>query len=172
MKLLPDTATQLCLPLAPRRSEPAIADAGDVVVVHQRRPDSRKLPAEFTDAELLTKVLGPSTALSCEWLTTTYDDLHTIAFLSHADLSEHGFTSGAIDKLSAVFEIAKRYGEREWKAGEPLRGSSDVYAHFREHLAAETCEDVLRRAARQQKSQAPRRHGEQGVPHRLHRPPA
>jgi hypothetical protein len=47
------------------------------------------------DAELLTKVLGPSTALSCKWLTTTYDDLHTIALLSHADLSEHGLTSGA-----------------------------------------------------------------------------
>jgi DNA repair protein RadC len=35
---------------------------------------------------------------------------------------------------------AKRYGEREWKVGEPLRGSADVYAHFREHLAAEACE--------------------------------
>jgi DNA repair protein RadC len=122
--------------LAPKRPEPAIADAGEVVI-HQRRPDTHKLPAEFTDAELLTKVLGPSTALSCEWLTTTYDDLHTIALLSHPDLSEHGLTSGAIDKLGAVFEIAKRYGEREWKVGQPLRGSGDVYAHFREHLAAE-----------------------------------
>ncbi len=139
MKLLPDIGAELCLPLAPWRPEPAIADAGDVVI-HQRCPNSHKLPAEFTDAELLTKVLGPSTALSCEWLTTTYDDLHTIALLSHTDLSQHGLTSGAIDKLAAVFEIAKRYGEREWKAGEPLRGSSDVYAHFREHLAAETCE--------------------------------
>jgi DNA repair protein RadC len=127
--------------LAPKRPEPAIADgdAGEAVI-HQRRPGSHKLPTEFTDAELLTKVLGPSTTLSCEWLTTTYDDLHTIAFLSHADLSGHGFTSGAIEKLTAVFEIAKRYGEREWKVGEPLRGSSDVYAHFREHLATEQCE--------------------------------
>ena len=49
-------------------------------------------------------------------------------------MSEHGLTTGAIEKLGAVFEIAKRYGEREWRAGEPLRGSSDVYAHFREHL--------------------------------------
>jgi DNA repair protein RadC len=140
MTQLPDTSSQLCLPLAPSRPEPTIADTGDVVVVHHRRLGSCKLPAEFTDAELLTKVLGPSTALSCEWLTTTYDDLHAIAFLSHDDLSHHGFTTGAIEKLSAVFEIAKRYGEREWRVGEPLRGSSDVYAHFREHLAAETCE--------------------------------
>jgi hypothetical protein len=65
---------------------------------HVRR-DSYKLPAELTDAELLTKVLGPSTALSCEWLMTSYDDLHTIALLSHADLTEHGLTTGAIDKL-------------------------------------------------------------------------
>jgi hypothetical protein len=65
------------------------------------------------DAELLTKVLGPSTALSCNRSTTTYDYLHAIAMLNHADLSEHGLTGGAIDKLSAVFEIAKRHGERE-----------------------------------------------------------
>jgi hypothetical protein len=46
----------LTLPLAPRRTEPQIADTGDVV--HQRRPDLCKLPADFTDAKLLTKVLS------------------------------------------------------------------------------------------------------------------
>ncbi len=56
------------------------------------------------------------------------------------ELHEFGFTSGAIQRLSAVFEIAKRYGEKEWKIGEPLRGSGDVYAHFCERLAAETRE--------------------------------
>ncbi len=40
----------------------------------------------------------------------------------------------------AVFEIAKRYVEREFKPSEPLRGSGDIYAHFREHLADEICE--------------------------------
>ena len=134
-----DTDEQLSLPLSPQqRREPAIADAGDVV--HQRRSDSHKLPAELSDAELLTTVLGPSTALSCEWLTTTHDGLRTIALLSPTELIEHGFKGGAVDKLSAVFELAKRYGESEWKIGEPLRGSADVYAHFREHLAAETRE--------------------------------
>ncbi len=44
------------------------------------------------------------------------------------------------NRLTAVFEIAKRYGEREFKIGEPFRGSGDIYAHFREHLAIETCE--------------------------------
>src|SRR5262249_54488295 len=42
--------------------------------------------------------------------------------------------------ILAVIEIAKRYGEREFKPGEPLRGSGDVYAHFRERLATETRE--------------------------------
>ncbi|MFI5397691.1 MAG: RadC family protein [Candidatus Binatia bacterium] len=140
-----DANQQLSLPLTHRPRELAVADTADTAIadamVHARRPSAtRKLPAELSDAELLTRVLGPSTALSCEWLTTTHEDLRAIALLSHADLSEHGFTSGTIDKLGAVFEIAKRYGETEFKPGEPLRGSGDVYAHFREHLAAETRE--------------------------------
>ena len=140
-----DATQQLSLPLTYRPREPAVADTSVTEItseiVHARRPSTTpKLSAELSNAELLTRVLGPSTALSCEWLATSYDDLHAISFLSHADLSEHGLTTGAIDKLGAVFEIAKRYGQTEWKAGAPLRGSSDVYAHFRENLAAETCE--------------------------------
>ena len=81
----PPSKAALCLPLAPKRPEPAIADADASDVIHnQRRPASHELPAEFTDAELMTKDLGPSTALSCEWLTSTYDDLHAIALLGHA----------------------------------------------------------------------------------------
>ena len=138
MQLFPDTSQQLSLPLAPKRSEPAIADAGDVV--HQRRPNAHKLPAELSDAELLTAVLGPSTALSCEWLTTKHDNFRAIAVLTPPELLEHGFTTGAVHRLSAVFEIARRYGEREFKIGEPFRGSGDIYAHFRERLADEMCE--------------------------------
>lgn len=89
--------------------------------MHARRADSQKLPAELTDAELLTTVLGPSTALSCEWLTTTHDGLRAIALLSPTELIDHGFKGGAVDKLGAVFEIARRYGECEWKIGEPFR---------------------------------------------------
>ena len=85
------------------------------IVIHQRWPDSRKLPVEFADAELLTKVLGPSTALSCEWLTTTYDDLHAIALLSHADLSEHSLTSDAA-LVAAGADLAPAVLERLLKA--------------------------------------------------------
>ena len=86
------------IPSAPKRPDPAIADIG---VVHQRRPDTHKLPAELSAAELLTKVLGPSTALSCEWLTTTYDDLDT-AFSEHLDA-----VVAMLQKLSEI-EILRR----------------------------------------------------------------
>ena len=132
-----DTTPQLSFPFTSRWQEPAIADAG---VVHQHRPNAHKLPGELSDAELLTAVLGPATALSCQWLTTKHDDFRAIAVLSPAELLEHGFSTGTANRLSAVFEIAKRYGEKEFKPGAPLRGSGDIYAHFREHLAAETRE--------------------------------
>jgi DNA repair protein RadC len=135
-----DTAQQLCLPLPPRRPEPAIADSDTGDIVHQRRPNAHKLPAELSDAELLTTVLGPSSALSCEWLTTTYESFREIASATAGELAERGFTTGAVHRLGAVFEIAKRYGEREFKIGESFRGSGDIYAHFREHLAEEICE--------------------------------
>jgi DNA repair protein RadC len=129
------TVHQLSLPLSPQpRREPAIADAG---ITPPRRPDTRKLPAEYSDAELLATVLGPSTTPLCERLTLQHDGFREIGLLGPAELIEHGFTTGAVHRLSAVFEIAKRYGEQEFKPGEPLRGSADVYAHFRERLAAE-----------------------------------
>jgi len=40
-------------------------------------------------------------------------------------------------QILAALEIAKRYGEREFKPGTTFRGSGDVYAHFRERLASE-----------------------------------
>lgn len=124
---------QLLLPIDSLRPEPAIHDAP--------RPTTQakhhRLPAELTDAELLTAAVGPATAALCERLTATHDSFRAIAMLSPAELVEHGFTTGTAYRLSAVFEIAKRYGECEWKVGEPLRGSGDVYAHFRERLAAE-----------------------------------
>ena len=43
-------------------------------------------------------------------------------------------------EILATLEIAKRFGEHEFKPGEPLRGSGDVYAHFRERLGGEVRE--------------------------------
>jgi len=131
---------QLSLSLTPQRREPLIAEADPAP---PRRPDSHsrhRLPAELTDAELLTALLGPASSPSCQSITTTHDGFREIAALPPTELLEHGFTTGAVNRMSAVFEIAKRYGEKEFKIGEPLRGSGDIYAHFRERLATEPYE--------------------------------
>lgn len=124
---------QLYLPTLPKRPEAAVRDNPPA----KPRENQARLPTECTDAELLGTLLGPATTPLCEKLTATHDSLRSIATLSPAELLEHGFSTGAVNRLSAVFEVAKRYGELPWKIGEPLRGSGDVYAHFREHLAAE-----------------------------------
>jgi DNA repair protein RadC len=104
-----------------------------------KRDAGRAVP-EMSDRELLTAVLGPRYATACEKLTVTYDGFRDMANASAAELIGYGCTSGAVERLAAVFEIAKRYGERAWKVGEPFLGSQDVYAHYRERLAAEMCE--------------------------------
>jgi DNA repair protein RadC len=40
-------------------------------------------------------------------------------------------------QILAVLEIAKRFGEEEFRPGASFRGCYDVYAHFRERLAEE-----------------------------------
>lgn len=132
-----DSAQQLRLPLAADEAGMTVADAEAAPF---RRPDTRRLPSEYSDGELLTAVLGSATASLCQQLTLKHDGFRSIGILSPVELIEQGFAPGAVNRLTALFEIAKRYGEREFKIGEPFRGSGDVYAHFREHLAVEICE--------------------------------
>jgi DNA repair protein RadC len=124
---------QLYLPMAAKRPETGVRDDPPA----KPRENRTLLPVECTDAELLSTLLGPTTTPLCEKLTATYDSFRSIAVLSPAELLEHGFSTGAVQRLSAVFEVAKRYGESPWRIGQPLGGSGDVYAHYREHLAAE-----------------------------------
>lgn len=131
-----DRHHQLRLPF-PTTREPCVAEAPAGTPAP---PRTRKLASELTDAELLTKLLGPSTSPVCRTLTATYENLRTIATLPSAELVEHGFTGGAVERLHAVFEIARRYGETEWPEGQAFCGSADVYGHFRERLATEACE--------------------------------
>jgi DNA repair protein RadC len=129
---------QLPLPLAPRRGEPQIADSTPAPPT--RRNAAHYLLCDLSDAALLTTLLGPSTAPQCERLMADYANLREVAALNPAVLLTHGFTTAALTRLEAVFEVAKRYGETEWVPGQPFRGSGDIYAHFRERLAVETCE--------------------------------
>jgi DNA repair protein RadC len=103
----------------------------------------RRDPAAMTATELLVAILGPSHVPVCAELAATYATFRTLAKVHPADLRDHGLTPGTIDKLGAVFEIARRYGEEEFAPGQPFRGSHDIYAHFRERLANETVEHFI-----------------------------
>jgi len=92
---------------------------------------------EMTDAELLGKVIGP---VAGEKIAGRYRTFRELAGVHPLDLREAGITSGVVEKLQAVLEVARRYGETEWEPGVPFSASHDVYAHFRERLASETVE--------------------------------
>jgi DNA repair protein RadC len=92
---------------------------------------------QMSPAELLGKILGPAAG---EKLAGRYRTFRELARAHPLDLYEAGLSTGAVEKLQLVLEVAKRYGETEWTAGEPFKGSHDVYAHYRERLATETVE--------------------------------
>jgi len=100
-------------------------------------------PAALSNAELLAILLrnGPRGGTALDearvLLARADDDWHALAQYGPGQLRDLGLGDPKIAQVLAAFEIAKRYGEREWKPGEPLQGSGDVYAHFRERLAAE-----------------------------------
>ena len=101
----------------------------------------------LSDAELLAVLLLSGTprqnALdqARALLEACDQDWHRMVQLGASELCRiGGFGPAKAALILAALEIAKRYGEHEFKPGAPLRGSADVYAHFRERLAAETRE--------------------------------
>jgi DNA repair protein RadC len=124
----------------PVLNQPLIRDAEDGRRYRSHGYAARKEPPAMTDGELLAAILGSSHETACARAIETCTDLRTLAGAHPADLRQHGLTTGAVEKLAAVFEIARRYGETPWISGEPFKGSYDVYAHFRERLATETVE--------------------------------
>jgi DNA repair protein RadC len=97
-------------------------------------------PSTASTTEILAKLLGPSAERVCESLTGAYTDLRHLASAHPADLHAIGFPSAAIQRLTALIEFAKRFGEQEFVPGTPFRGSAAIYAHFRERLASEPVE--------------------------------
>lgn len=97
-------------------------------------------PASASTTDILAKLLGPSAERVCESLTGAYSDLRHLAGAHPIDLHALGLSPAAIERLSALTEFAKRFGEQEFVPGAPFRGSSDIYAHFRERLASEPVE--------------------------------
>jgi DNA repair protein RadC len=106
-------------------------------------------PAALSNAELLSILLrsGPHGQTALDQARTLIaacgDDWRQLGVLGAGELHRYGLGQAKAAEILAALEIAKRYGEREWRVGEPLRGSHDVYAHFRERLAAEAVELFL-----------------------------
>lgn len=111
------------------------------------RPRERLLeqgPGALTTAELFAVVLRTGnegdSALDCAraMMGRYGDDLRELARASGAELRRlRGIGPAKAAQVIAVIELAKRFGEIEFKPGTPFRGSGDVYAHFRERLAGE-----------------------------------
>ncbi len=96
--------------------------------------------ATASTTDILAKLLGPATGRVCENLTGAYSDIRDLANAHPVDLHAIGFSDAAIERLAALVEFAKRFGEQEFVPGTPFRGSADIYAHFRERLASEPVE--------------------------------
>jgi DNA repair protein RadC len=124
--------------------------AGDVGAAYETRPSraaywpaSRPEVSSLSDAALLAEVLGSSTEDTCNTLIAIHGSLRRLSHVHPADLRELRFKPATVRRLAAVFEIARRYGEEEFVPGAPFRGSADIYAHYRERLAAETVEHFI-----------------------------
>lgn len=97
-------------------------------------------PQAASVAQLLAKILGPSADRVCESLPDTWTDLNHVAAAHPAELQALGFAPSAVDRIAAVIEFAKRFGEREFRQGQPFRAAADIFNHFREHLGSERVE--------------------------------
>jgi DNA repair protein RadC len=100
-------------------------------------------PGTLSDAELLAIILGSGSAgISAldqgRTIMQRFPDFRHLATVGAGDLcSITGLGPTKAAQILAAIEMAKRYGEQEFRPGEPLRGSGDVYSHFRERLASE-----------------------------------
>ncbi len=97
-------------------------------------------PRTLSNGDLLALLLRPKDRPHCPKLSAKYDSLRELAGVHPAELAEHGLTTDSIERISAVFEVARRYGETEWPVGETFKSSYDIYAHYRERLASERLE--------------------------------
>lgn len=122
---------ELALPVV-RDAEP---DAGDVLRRRRTLPYSRRDPATMSVKELLVSILGPAREPICAELAVDYGSFRRLSAVHPAEFRDRGLATAAIDKLAALFEIARRFGEEEFIPGQMFRGSYDVYAHFRERFA-------------------------------------
>lgn len=119
-------------------------DAVTAIAQRRRRPLApQKLVAEMGNAELLGELVGANAVAILASAHGGTSDLRQLATIHPADLRDAGVSANARRQLELIFEIARRFGETEWKAGEPFKSSADVYVHYRERLASEAVEMFL-----------------------------
>jgi DNA repair protein RadC len=100
-------------------------------------------PSVLTDAELLAILLrtggrGASAVDHGRAIMDEFGDFRQLALATVGDLCAiKGLGPAKAAQILAAIEIARRFSEREFKPGEPFRGSGDVYSHFRERLGGE-----------------------------------
>jgi DNA repair protein RadC len=99
--------------------------------------------ATLSDAELLAILLrtgarGMTAVDHGRAIMDAFGDFRQLGAAGVGDLRRvKGLGPAKAAQVLAALEIAKRYGECEFKPGTAFRGSGDVYAHFRERLASE-----------------------------------
>ena len=89
----------------------------------------------LTDAELLETLLGTGAGLVCQDGTSLREALD--------GLVRQAPTPRQRSKCRLLLELARRFGECEFRRGEQLNSSAQVYAHFRERLASENREHFI-----------------------------
>ncbi|HVM95676.1 MAG TPA: DNA repair protein RadC [Candidatus Acidoferrales bacterium] len=103
----------------------------------------RRGPGELTDAELLAVVLrsgrpGESALDQGRAVVAAFGTFRRLAEATVNDLCGiKGLGPAKSAQILAALEIAKRYGEHEFRPGEIFGGPADIFAHFRERLAGE-----------------------------------
>ena len=97
----------------------------------------------LSDAELLAIILrsgrqGETAVDQGRAIMEAFGDFRGLAMAAIGDLCKlSGLGPAKAAQILATIEIAKRFGQHEFKPGEPFRGPVDIYAHFRERLAGE-----------------------------------
>jgi DNA repair protein RadC len=93
---------------------------------------------ERTYIDLLSEVLGVNRDVAAQVLVTAGGKLRELGKVTHNELVGAGVVARKRqERFRALIAFALSYGEEPWEVGAPFRGSYDVYAHFRERLAAE-----------------------------------
>lgn len=91
---------------------PIVCDATSVPAPPRTRRVAKDV-AEMTAEELLSVVLGAAQNVACTRLADRYSNFRELAAAHAADLRETGLTRAGVERLSAIFEIARRF----WRGG-------------------------------------------------------